>query len=76
MYTHVHSHIHVHTHALTHTYTYMYVHMHIIILLQWQRPAKLDGVELVNQGAESEQKKIQLEREEKVLAQLFLSKAR
>ena len=45
--------------------------------LQWQRPQRNDSVlELVERGVNSEQKKIQAEREEKVLAQLFLSKSR
>ena len=45
--------------------------------LQWQRPVKLEGaLALVERGADSEQRKVQAEREEKVLAQLFLSKSR
>jgi len=45
--------------------------------MQWQRPVKLEGaLALVERGADSEQRKVQAEREEKVLAQLFLSKSR
>ena len=44
---------------------------------QWQRPQRNDSMlELVNRGVNSDQRKIQAEREEKVLAQLFLSKSR
>ena len=44
---------------------------------QWQRPPQLEvSGELVQRGAESTEKNTQAEREGKVLAQLFLSKAR
>ena len=51
--------------------------MNIIVTLQWQRPLRVEGVLiLVERGVDSEQKRVQAEREGKVLAQLFLSKSR
>ena len=51
--------------------------MNIIVALQWQRPLRVEGVlTLVERGVDSEQKRVQAEREGKVLAQLFLSKSR
>lgn len=45
-------------------------------MAQWHRPVQYHNIiKLVEKGSESEQKKIQIEREQKVLAQLFLSKA-
>ena len=49
----------------------------IVVLLQWQRPLRVEGVlALVERGVDSEQRRVQAEREGKVLAQLFLSKSR
>ena len=51
--------------------------VNIIVALQWQRPLRVEGVlTLVERGVDSEQKRVQAEREGKVLAQLFLSKSR
>ena len=51
--------------------------VNIIVALQWQRPLRVEGVLiLVERGVDSEQKRVQAEREGKVLAQLFLSKSR
>lgn len=46
-------------------------------MLQWRRPYPLEvSGDLVVRGGESKEKEVQAEREGKVLAQLFLSKAR
>ncbi|XP_065917118.1 serine/threonine-protein phosphatase 1 regulatory subunit 10-like [Dysidea avara] len=50
-------------------------HDNMIEMTSWTRPVRIDGVgSLVNSGCLSEQRTIQMEREQKVLAQLFLSK--
>ncbi|CAI8047826.1 Serine/threonine-protein phosphatase 1 regulatory subunit 10 [Geodia barretti] len=54
----------------------MFIRDRLIEMISWQRPQRNESVvELVNYGINSEQRKIQAEREEKVLAQLFLSKS-
>lgn len=48
----------------------------LIEMIAWQRPQRNESLlELVDRGVNSEQRKMQAEREEKVLAQLFLSKS-
>jgi len=49
----------------------------ILSFVQWQRPVVVEVPdELVERGLESKERSLQAERENKVLAQLFLSKSR
>ncbi|KAL5483956.1 hypothetical protein EMCRGX_G020377 [Ephydatia muelleri] len=48
----------------------------LVEMIPWQTPHKLDtAISLVERGTESEEKKVQAEREAKVLASLYFSKA-
>ena len=63
--------------AITRPYDSSLIVSIVVVLLQWQRPLRVEGVlALVERGVDSEQKRVQAEREGKVLAQLFLSKSR
>ena len=63
--------------AITRPYGSSLIVSIVVVLLQWQRPLRVEGVlALVERGVDSEQKRVQAEREGKVLAQLFLSKSR
>ena len=51
--------------------------MIVLIFTQWRRPRILENVtQLVPVGSESQEKKVQADREQRVLCQLFFSRER